>query len=374
MADPPKPPVEVAEIPGRGRGIIATRDIKAGEVLLRDSPILSYTAASAPCYYCFRIPATAAITCSSCWISFCSIGCASLAASSSSSHTPWSCRALAHLRTFTIADTDILFQANFLIAALNLAAVSSPSFLRLMSLQGLPSENPSPETLNLHSFISSVPPPKGLECGVSLEMTSALLAKDKQNAFGLMEPFREDKERSVRGYGIYPTASFFNHDCLPNACRFDYLDGLDGKNTDIIIRAIHDIPQGREVCLSYFPVNWVYADRQRRLSEDYGFVCKCDRCEVEKNWKDDDDDAGEEEGMEEEDGDDSDERMDGSDDGDFPHAYFFVRYLCDRENCGGTLAPLPASPDGMPSDVMECNVCGRLRKEEDLDGDGAEDN
>ncbi|KAG6501434.1 hypothetical protein ZIOFF_041314 [Zingiber officinale] len=196
--------------------------------------------------------------------------------------------------------------------------------------------------------------------------------------FGTRVEIRENEEhfgnrcKLREAYGIYPNASFFNHDCLPNACRFDYVDQARENNTDIVVRAIHDIPVGREVCLSYFPVTWRYLERQTRLMEDYGFRCECDRCVVEKDWSDDDDEDGEEkededeEGMEEED--EAMENMDttGEDgeDGNFPHAYFFVRYVCDRENCGGTLAPLPPTADGSPSNLMECNVCGMLKTED----------
>lgn len=48
-------------------------------------------------------------------------------------------------------------------------------------------------------------------------------------------------------------------------------------------------------------------------------------------------------------------------DDDFPHAYFFMTYMCDTNNCGGTLAPLPPSPSTSTSNVMECNVCGNLK-------------
>lgn len=74
---------------------------------------------------------------------------------------------------------------------------------------------------------------------------------------------------------------------------------------------------------------------------------------------------------------DTDEQMEAAtaaeEDTDFPHAYFFVRYLCQRENCGGTLAPLPPADDGMVSNILECNVCGQLRKEEDQCEDDLED-
>ncbi|KAG6425960.1 hypothetical protein SASPL_110171 [Salvia splendens] len=229
----------------------------------------------------------------------------------------------------------------------------------------------------LHSVISTICQlPNSGELGVSVELTAALLAKDKLNAFGLMEPFNQGKERSVRAYGLYPTASFFNHDCLPNACRFDYVDSAsEFSNTDITIRVIHDLPAGREICLSYFPVNFKYVERQQRLKEDYGFVCDCDRCKVEANWSDDeeegegemnrdvgDDDMDEDGDDEEGDLETTDSGMDkeGEDDS-FPHAYFFIRYMCSVDNCGGTLAPVPPV-DARPSTVMECNVCGSFSK------------
>lgn len=213
---------------------------------------------------------------------------------------------------------------------------------------------------------------------ISPELTAALLEKDKVNGFGLMEPFSVSNEkRSVRGYGIYPKTSFLNHDCLPNACRFDYVDsgggGSDG-NTDIIIRMIHDVPQGREVCLSYFPVNMNYSGRQKRLLEDYGFRCECDRCKVEASWSEDenedmeemdggeDDQEEEEEEMEEDEGEGCGDGVDG-DESSFPHAYFFARYMCEKENCFGTLAPLPPKGHDV-SRFLECNVCGSVKEDE----------
>lgn len=233
-------------------------------------------------------------------------------------------------------------------------------------------------------LFSVVRPPVG-DLGFSVELVRALLAKDKVNAFGLMEPYNESGERSVRAYGIYGTASLFNHDCLPNACRFDYVDGGGGglgsaDNTEIMIRMIHDVPQGMEICLSYFPVNLRYSERQKRLKDDYGFVCECDRCKVEANWSESDEDGaamddgdGENVGEDEEEtnmDEDVDEEMDGEGedgsvvnggDDDFPHAYFFVNFMCERENCGGTLAPLPPSA-ATSNGVMECHVCGSFKK------------
>nr|XP_004296999.2 PREDICTED: histone-lysine N-methyltransferase ASHR2 [Fragaria vesca subsp. vesca] len=382
--------LRLTELQGRGRSLVAAQPLKSGQIVLRDSPILLYSALplltpSPPpyCDHCFKTlnPQTPISLCPSCsHHRFCSPNC--LSAALSSSHTPWVCQSLAKLRNcpspLSAHPADRQVQARFLIAAYNLAAVSPSSFQLLLTLQGEPQD--SAEAQFLHSLISTLCPPPQL---FSVELTAALLAKDKLNAFGLMEPPSETGLRSSRAYGIYPKASFFNHDCLPNACRFDY---VDEGSTEITVRMIHDVPEGREICLSYFPVNEPYSSRQRTLAEDYGFVCQCDRCKVEANWSDNEEVAeekgGSAEGMDEdqdqemggdleaEGGSGSDIEAEAQGEADFPHAYFFVRFMCSRTNCWGTLAPLPPKDDGTSSDAMECNACGSLKQDEEISGHG----
>ncbi|GAB4861959.1 hypothetical protein Ancab_037214 [Ancistrocladus abbreviatus] len=396
--------LKVAEIEGKGRGLVASQSLKAGQVVLRDSPILLYPAFPLKqqralegvsssfkyCGHCFRniigengSVSSTRFTCPLCFHPddgvFCGPKCQSLALAST--HTPWVCQALNHLRNCpSLVDQqadECQVQARFLVSAYNLAMISPSNFQTLLSLDGgepLNGDGDATAAVLLHSLISALPLPEGV-LAPTVQLTAALLAKDKRNAFGLMEPFSEHRERSVRAYAIYPNASFFNHDCLPNACRFDYVDTTFDGNTDIIVRMLHDVPEGREICLSYFPVNLSYSERQRRLLDDYGFACLCDRCKVEVNWSDKEDE-GENEAMEEEEDDDMDQHMSGSDDGnneievegkdDFPHAYFFLSYMCNRNNCGGTLAPLPPS-SGVISNIMECNVCGGLKSEEEME-------
>ncbi|KAB2625065.1 histone-lysine N-methyltransferase ASHR2-like [Pyrus ussuriensis x Pyrus communis] len=208
---------------------------------------------------------------------FCGPNC--LSAALSSSHSPWGCYALRLLRDpsspLSGQPLERQVQASFLIAAYNLAAVSPSDFQIRLSLQGQPHDLAVADTTAaaqfLHSLISTFCAPHlvFLEQPFTVELSAALLAKDKLNAFGFMEPFTELSQRASRAYAIYPKASFFNHDCLPNACRFDYIDTDSERNTDMVIRMIHDVPAGREVCLSYFPVNQSYSNRQRTLAKDY---------------------------------------------------------------------------------------------------------
>lgn len=391
--------LSLSEIEGRGRALVAAQPLKGGQIILRDSPILLYSALpltpSSNCYcdYCFKIlkPISSSTTtsCPNCGLHFfCNSNC--LSASQSSSHSDWVCQSLRRLRQnpspLPQQSLERQVQARFLLAAYNLAIVSPSRFQTLLSFQGqVQSLDPctAEAAQFLHSLLSSFCP-LPVEGLFSLELTNALLAKDKLNAFGLMEPFSEQGQRSVRAYGLYAKASFFNHDCLPNACRFDYVDTAIGPyNTDIVIRMIHDVPQGREICLSYFPVDENYASRQKRLLEEYGFACDCDRCKVEANWSDNDDDDDDCE-IEQEDeyeyeehevmDEDQDQNMESTTleseaqgDSNFPHAYFFMRYMCNRNNCFGTMAPLPPTGDSA-SNTMECNVCGNHKNVDEIDG------
>ncbi|CAO2834801.1 unnamed protein product [Amaranthus hypochondriacus] len=378
--------LKLVDIEGKGRGFVAAQTLKGGEIILRDSPILTYSAFplkprqpglflsnSRYCAQCYRLLITGegTLACPSCShpndALFCSPKCQSLAFNST--HTPWACQSLRYLRNCSVLaeqqPEDRQVQARYLVAAFNLAMISPSSFQTLMSLDGggpQSGQRDSDAAAFLHTIISSLPFPEGLSAP-SVEITAALLSKDTCNAFGLMEPFSEHGDRSVRAYAIYPNASFFNHDCLPNACRFDYLDSGTEGNTDMIIRMIHDVSEGHEICLSYFPVKLSYPERQKRLLDDYGFSCFCDRCKIEARWSSEDED-NEDETMEEEDdkmSDKEDDEIQHEGDDDFPHAYFFMSFVCDKENCGGTLAPLPPSNVNVPN-VMECNACGSLTK------------
>ncbi|GAB2270993.1 hypothetical protein Dimus_005849 [Dionaea muscipula] len=397
----PMPTLKVIEIEGKGRGLAATQPLRAGEIVLQDSPILIYSAfplrqkpvpgGNSSCFrycgHCFKnldgekgVGGSTVVACPSCSHpedgAFCSPRCQSLALAST--HTPWVCQALSYLRNCpSLVDhlsDEQQVQSRFLVAAYNLAMLSPSDFQTLLSLDGGETVNGGGDATAaffVNSLISALPFPQG-SLAPSVQLTAALLAKDKRNAFGLMEPFLVNKERSVRAYVIYPIASFFNHDCLPNACRFDYIDTMADHNTDIVVRMIHDVPEGREICLSYFQVNLCYSERQQRLLDDYGFACSCDRCKIEVNWSNQDDEVEDEDMKENDDeeveldmatsdGENNEIEHDAQD--DFPHSYFFLRYMCDTENCGGTLAPLPPS-GSVISRVMECNVCGQLKNED----------
>lgn len=82
----------------------------------------------------------------------------------------------------------------------------------------------------------------------------------------------EANMNEMLGYGIWSTASFFNHSCEPN------LRGVWDFS------ATRDIAEGESLCNSYLggdEETLSLIDRRRRLQNAWGFVCRCLKCEGE---------------------------------------------------------------------------------------------
>ena len=75
------------------------------------------------------------------------------------------------------------------------------------------------------------------------------------------------------GGAIFPTMSFFNHSCYPNAMRIGYQNHQ-------IVRIIRKVPKGGEVNIDYgfdfyaTPIEY----RAKRAATNYHFKCECGAC------------------------------------------------------------------------------------------------
>ena len=82
----------------------------------------------------------------------------------------------------------------------------------------------------------------------------------------------------VRPSGVWPILSYFNHACTGNFWQKCYRDIL-------IIRACTDIPKGNELTTSYFDTYAMVSIEERRLKlkHCWSLVCNCELCEFESN-------------------------------------------------------------------------------------------
>ncbi|KAE8717678.1 Histone-lysine N-methyltransferase ASHR2 [Hibiscus syriacus] len=139
--------LRLVEIKGRGRALVASQPLKAGQIVLRDSPIVVYSAfplvksqsSASYCDNCFRTLSSSSsnvVPCPSCSHHhlFCSPNC--LTAATASTHSPWVCQALSRLQDCSSLVSQPLerqVQARFLIAAYNVALVSPSDVIDVQS-------------------------------------------------------------------------------------------------------------------------------------------------------------------------------------------------------------------------------------------------
>ncbi|KAK7055486.1 Set-like protein [Favolaschia claudopus] len=90
--------------------------------------------------------------------------------------------------------------------------------------------------------------------------------------------------------GLYTLHAHLNHSCAPNTS----VRHLDQRRAlaRITVRALADIKPGQELCITYVDPSAGYARRRTEL-EEWGFVCGCERCAEEgKDWKPSADEGG----------------------------------------------------------------------------------
>ena len=326
MAAPP--PLAPADLGGRGTGLVTTRPVTAGETLLSETPFLlipEAAAAPAVCGACLAyLTPSSGLCCTSCArVAWCSPTCAAAAAGPPSWHTPAHCTALAQAaRQEAALPPEGATSLRFLLAVAALQvearraaggagsapAAAAAAWAAFDTLCAPP---------NLPSVLSSVPPLASALAaslgpawpgGVPRPDTVALwLVREAANAFGVLGsgpaaaggggggrpgqpatalPAADPTARSLRGSALYASASRLNHDCLPCAVRLDAFDDATAPpgpaRTLLTVRALHALPPGTEATLSYFPLDWDLADRAARLAGEYGFVCGCGRCALER--------------------------------------------------------------------------------------------
>ncbi|KAF8557507.1 SET domain-containing protein [Imleria badia] len=98
-----------------------------------------------------------------------------------------------------------------------------------------------------------------------------VLARDTGNAFGIWDGDQRDE---MMGWGIWVSASYFNHSCMPNVRK-------KRVGRTLHFEATRGIQAGEELCISYIDTDSPADQRRRELEESWFFSCRCLRCEKE---------------------------------------------------------------------------------------------
>lgn len=330
----PKVPFDIVYTPERGRFMIATQDLKAGDPVVRSFPYCSAICDDVKefcCQYCFkeqaaqRVALPIACKCQQVW--YCSeeckemdrvqheIECNTMDVFFQNVH--WEdpanrtevkllCRTLSRraleLRKVTLPPK------HFYVGEL----IKFDDYFRLIHSRKNYSESLLASLKGIVDYVKSISP--WLE-DIDEEKMLDVVLKTRNNMFNIF------KSSSISlGWGVYVEASLFNHSCQPNTCLFR----AHGTPAFQFL-AIEDVPKGGELTVTYLG----YGDlnsRREHLKEHYFFHCDCVRCVEEE--------AGKFEGY---------------------HQWFESSH-CKTESCLGYIVPLASHADPSKKN-MYCNYC-----------------
>jgi SET and MYND domain-containing protein len=288
---PPTPPrapwpIALADIPGRGKGVVATREIRPGECVLEERATMTGVSEShraTTCAGCLRRAARCVRTraCERCGEVLLCDDChraAELAfgaddarlAMAPNAHTRVKCRGEAVGASAALSTGD-RERFRFLVACAELRAMKTMraetqareddrGFDDVASLcpredddggGSWPIASHVDAATRLHPLLFATMHDADIERGVlkvngaslssddfermyvgTIRENAMLLAKESKNAFGVMAAAAADERdendfgaaRSVRGGALYRDASRVNHGCFPNVARFDNFD------------------------------------------------------------------------------------------------------------------------------------------------------
>ncbi|KAK2080543.1 hypothetical protein QBZ16_000396 [Prototheca wickerhamii] len=217
---------EVRPVSGRGLGLVATRDIAPGEVVLSETPVLLY-----PHHNSLVSAAEAAIN-------------------------------------FEGLDDELASALLLLVRVISLKTAATAGSGEAQAtasavLAAVASLVPAPESVpfDAEELLRRLPGGHDLTLGDVL----GLLRRDAANAYGISL----DGGETLRGSVLLATGSRLNHECLPNVARLDaFDDGAPGAGLKhVAFKALHAIPAGEELTQSYFPLHWDLEERQERAVE-----------------------------------------------------------------------------------------------------------
>ncbi|KAL0849444.1 hypothetical protein ABMA28_013728 [Loxostege sticticalis] len=242
-----------------GRGLFATEDVAAGEVLFVDHPITRGPRAGNTvvrgCTVCCRIESDSFFKCCKCSLLLCSEQC-----QDTTTHYE-DCNTICRWDTkVPIEEIDDVVLSKAL-APIRALLMNEDQKLLMAALQAHRLPQHGAEVRGLKEYFDIPEEDEDL-------MTLACCALDT-NAFQIATSYGK-KEMSLRG--LYPVSGLMNHNCVPNT-RYSY-----NQDSQMAVKAVKPIRAGSEIFTSYTGTLWGTPARRTHLYKTKHFFCKCDRC------------------------------------------------------------------------------------------------
>lgn len=123
--------------------------------------------------------------------------------------------------------------------------------------------------ITVYKYVKLTSPPQ-YQALISPLNIRSIIGKNLTNAFGIWS-LNVTGNKDFFGFGVYPSASFFNHSCAPNIIK-------QRKGNQLHFVTLKDIEAGEELCIDYGSyLNEPVKIRREQLREWF-FECMCSRC------------------------------------------------------------------------------------------------
>lgn len=272
-------PLELKESPGRGRFLVASRDIEAGQVVLRAEPYAAVPDSAhrlSHCLHCLNPVKDQFRACPGCQsVCYCSSDCASR---DQDAHT-----ALGEcdfLRDTLLPDTRLTdYQKDYawmlfrcLIRRLREPSQAQVTFQDVWRLcsnrQDFTAERQQEFQLIadvLLGFMKKHALIWNTDSFWTRDTLVELICKEECNSFGLYTFTRKNEPRQSYALALFPTAVYFNHSCAPNVVHTTE----EGQNE--VFYSARFIPKGEELNITYISIKQSHEERQRELKDVFLF-------------------------------------------------------------------------------------------------------
>ncbi|EFN62504.1 SET and MYND domain-containing protein 4 [Camponotus floridanus] len=246
--------IEVKHAPGKGRYVVANRNIKKGETLFVEDAftfvLVNNNKDNTHCHNCCKSYLDVPVPCTECVDTlFCNMKC-------------WDEACLSYHRWLCLASQmGLLRQIGITHLALKLLCVCATTT----------NNEKFNDVQQLVTNFNKLTPEDAFSYGILVCNGHAITkinvtADDHENKLLIEEQIRI-------ATAIYPSASMMNHSCDPNIIN-SFLDQT------LIVKAIQDIKEGEEIlhCYGVDFRRMPKAERQESLESQYYFTCNCKAC------------------------------------------------------------------------------------------------
>ncbi|XP_069957592.1 uncharacterized protein [Cherax quadricarinatus] len=257
--------VEIQWSPPYGRYLVAARDIDAGEVILREKPLLIVPRINSEptCLACMKPLGKDWEGCNLCGGPLCSPHCAG------TYHGKKECILICRIGIKNSQNIEsCIKQLNILLGPLRVLLMFQESPETTELFFALQSHEKERRKMHISRFVEEHVV-RAMETLLGLEVDSGVVHR----VCGVLDTnaFELSLDQCRQGRAIFILSSMMNHSCLSNAQRW-YSEG------NMVVRASVDISKGTPLFISYTQSLWGTRARRAHLSVSKMFLCKCKRC------------------------------------------------------------------------------------------------